>query len=204
MVSKCCGSYGGGSLPAGVFSRPAGTGVKCFLWAGAPGLLQVRGSTGAPSRRALPFRDGPSPPRPTRCRRGRHDIGARRTGGLDAVMERPLDEARFLAALQEVLARRKLLTSSSIRDVAQTISNREPSVELAARTILFTDVRGSTQLLETTTTQLFFKELNYKLTQQGAVVRQFSGDVVKFTGDCLMASFQRFERLSQAFRFTLS
>src|SRR5207249_6506722 len=104
-------------------------------------------------------------------------------GGLDAVLERPLDEARFLAALQEVLARRKLLTSSSIRDIAQTISNREPSVELAARTILFTDVRGSTQLLETTTTQLFFKELNSKLTQQGAVVRQFSGDVVKFTGD---------------------
>src|SRR5207249_11895822 len=52
-------------------------------------------------------------------------------GGLDAVLERPLDEARFLAALQEVLARRKLLTSSSIRDIAQTISNREPSVELA-------------------------------------------------------------------------
>jgi len=124
-------------------------------------------------------------------------------GGLDAVLERPLDEARFLAVLQEVLARRKLLTASSIRDVAQTISNREPSVELAARTILFTDVRGSTQLLETTTTQLFFKELNYKLSQQGAVVRQFSGDVVKFTGDGLMASFQGFERLTQAFRCAL-
>jgi len=124
-------------------------------------------------------------------------------GGLDAVLERPLDEARFLAALQEVLARRKLLTASSIRDVAQTISNREPSVELAARTILFTDVRGSTQLLETTTTQMFFKELNYRLTQQGAVVRQFSGDVVKFTGDGLMASFQGFDRLTRAVQCAL-
>jgi class 3 adenylate cyclase len=124
-------------------------------------------------------------------------------GGLDAVLERPLDEARFLAALQDVLAKRKLLSSSSIRDAAQAISNREHSVELAARTILFTDVRGSTQLLETTTTQMFFKELNYKLTQQGAVVRQFSGNVVKFTGDGLMASFQGFDRLTQALRCAL-
>jgi class 3 adenylate cyclase len=124
-------------------------------------------------------------------------------GGLDAVLERPLDEARFLAVLQEVLAKRKLLTPSSIRDAAQGISHREPSVELAARTILFTDVRGSTQLLETTTTQMFFKELNYRLTQQGAVVRQFSGNVVKFTGDGLMASFQGFDRLTQAVRCAL-
>src|SRR5437899_1781918 len=125
-------------------------------------------------------------------------------GGLDAVLERPLDEARFLAALQQVLAKRKLLTPSSIMGAAQAISNREHSVELAARTILFTDVRGSTQLLETTTTQMFFKELNYKLTQQGAVGRQFSGDVVKFTGDGLMVSFQGFERLTQAFRSALT
>ncbi len=121
-------------------------------------------------------------------------------GGRDAVLERPLDEARFLSALQEVLAKRKLLTSSSIREATRAVSNREPSVELAARTILFTDVRGSTRLLEMTTTQMFFKELNYKLTQQGAVVRQFSGDVVKFTGDGLMASFNGFDRLTRAFQ----
>ena len=124
-------------------------------------------------------------------------------GGLDAVLERPLDEARFLAALEEVLAKRKLLTASSIRAAAQAISTHGPSVELAARTILFTDVRGSTQLLETTTTQMFFKDLNYRLTQQGAVVRQFSGEVVKFTGDGLMASFQGFDRLTQAIRCAL-
>src|SRR5207245_3098724 len=69
-------------------------------------------------------------------------------GGLDAVLERPLDEARFLAALQQVLATRKLLTPSSIMGAGQAIATREHSVELAARTILFTDVRGSTQLLE--------------------------------------------------------
>jgi class 3 adenylate cyclase len=124
-------------------------------------------------------------------------------GGLDAILERPLDEARFLAVLEEVLAKRKLLTFSSIRGAAQAISGREPSVELAARTILFTDVRGSTQLLETMSTQMFFKELNYKLTQQGAVVRQFSGAVVKFTGDGLMASFQGFDRLTKAVRCAL-
>jgi adenylate cyclase len=124
-------------------------------------------------------------------------------GGLDAILERPLDEARFLAVLEEVLAKRKLLTFSSIKGAAQAISGREPSVELAARSILFTDVRGSTQLLETMSTQLFFKELNYKLTQQGAVVRQFSGAVVKFTGDGLMASFQGFDRLTKAVRCAL-
>jgi len=124
-------------------------------------------------------------------------------GGLDAVLEQPLDEARFLEVLQEVLAKRKLLSSSSVREAAQAISNRQPSVELAARTILFTDVRGSTQLLETTTTQTFFKDLNHKLTQQCEAVRQFSGDVVKFTGDGLMASFQGFDRLTQAFQCAL-
>jgi len=96
-------------------------------------------------------------------------------GGLDAVLERPLDEARFLAALEDVLAKRKLLSVSSMRAAAQAISTHGPSVELAARTILFTDVRGSTQLLETTTTQMFFKDLNYRLTQQGAVVRAIFG-----------------------------
>ncbi len=124
-------------------------------------------------------------------------------GGLDAVLERPLDEPRFLAALREVLAKRKLLAPSSVRDASQAVANREHPVELAARTILFTDVRGSTQLLETTTTQTFFKELNYKLTQQCAAVRQFSGDVVKFTGDGLMASFQGFDRLPRAFQCAL-
>src|SRR5438128_1371317 len=124
-------------------------------------------------------------------------------GGLDAVLEQPLDEARFLAALQEVLAKRKLLSSSSVREAAHAISIRHSSVELAARTILFTDVRGSTQLLETTTTQTFFKALNHKLTQQCAAVRKFSGDVVKFTGDGLMASFQGFDRLTQAFQCAL-
>ena len=124
-------------------------------------------------------------------------------GGIDAVLEQPLDEARFFAALQEVLAKRKLLSPSSVREAAQAMSNRQSSVELAARTILFTDVRGSTQLLETTTTQTFFQVLNHKLTQQCAAVRKFSGDVVKFTGDGLMASFQGFDRLTQAFQCAL-
>ena len=124
-------------------------------------------------------------------------------GGLDAVLEQPLDEARFFAALEEVLAKRKLLSPSSVREAAQAISFRHSSVELAARTILFTDVRGSTQLLEATTTQTFFEVLNHKLTQQCAAVRQFSGDIVKFTGDGLMASFQGFDRLTQAFQCAL-
>jgi len=102
-----------------------------------------------------------------------------------------------------VLAKRKLLSPSSVREAAQAMSNRQSSVELAARTILFTDVRGSTQLLETTTTQTFFQVLNHKLTQQCAAVRKFSGDVVKFTGDGLMASFQGFDRLTQAFQCAL-
>lgn len=126
------------------------------------------------------------------------------TAGVDVLLEKPLDETRLLAALREATSGPRARASSRPGAVVGVPTGREPGIELTARTILFTDVRGSTQWLEAATAQMFFRELNRKLSQQCDAVRRFRGEVMKFTGDGLMAVFQGLDRLAGALRCALA
>jgi adenylate cyclase len=99
----------------------------------------------------------------------------------------------------------RLLEISDAPTPTEQAPDRDNAVlGLAARTILFTDVRGSTQIIESAVTQTFFKALNKQLTRQSMIVRRYEGTVVKFTGDGLMASFQGFNRVSMALQCALA
>lgn len=119
--------------------------------------------------------------------------------GHDQVLSGPLDNDRLFAALRQAVLLRASPTPSLVEPVLPPAGADTPDVTLAARTILFTDMRGSTEFLESSTTQSFFKSLNYLLNQQALAVRQHAGTLVKFTGDGIMASFNGLDRLLHAF-----
>lgn len=137
--------------------------------------------------------------------------------GLDLdisdVLGKPIDLDRLIEAITVKADRRERSRNDAGDNAApspdqpRACADRAPasagpsaSGQFAARTVLFTDVRNSTQLLEAYGTEAFFVTLNRHLTVQSRAVREFGGTVLKFTGDGLMASFQGADRLANAFR----
>src|SRR4051812_49906959 len=72
--------------------------------------------------------------------------------------------------------------------------------ELFDAAVLFTDMRGSSDLVTRTTPHELFHVLNTTLSAQAAVVRACGGEVVKYTGDGLLAVFRGASRTWQALR----
>ena len=72
--------------------------------------------------------------------------------------------------------------------------------ELFDAAVLFTDMRGSSDLVTRTAPHEFFHLLNATLSAQAAVVRACGGEVVKYTGDGLLAVFRGASRAWQALR----
>lgn len=70
--------------------------------------------------------------------------------------------------------------------------------------VLFTDMRGSSDLITRMAPREFFRLLNTSLSAQAGCVRGFEGDVVKYTGDGLMAVFRGMGRSSLALRCALA
>ena len=76
--------------------------------------------------------------------------------------------------------------------------------DLFEAAVLFTDMRGSSDLITRTAPREFFRILNASLSAQAECVRGFEGDVVKYTGDGLMAVFRGMGRSSLALRCALA
>jgi adenylate cyclase len=72
--------------------------------------------------------------------------------------------------------------------------------EIFEAAILFTDLRGSSGLVTRTSTREYFRILNASLSAQAKVVRAHGGELVKYTGDGLMAVFRGDERRGHALR----
>ena len=66
--------------------------------------------------------------------------------------------------------------------------------ELFEAAILFTDMRGSSEIATSTSTHEFFRILNASLSEQTRIVRAHKGQVLKYTGDGLMAVFRGADR----------
>jgi adenylate cyclase len=126
---------------------------------------------------------------------------SQQTQGIDMVVEKPLCDERFFMSLRDLL-----LVRTSLRELeskTQQLTNlipegALPSIdshvdtegELFEAVVLFTDIRGSSQLIRKMPPYSFFKLLNQSLSAQSSQIRQGKGSVIKYTGDGLMAIFR--------------
>ena len=132
---------------------------------------------------------------------------------VDVTLAKPLREGLLSATIRQLLAVRApdLLSEQRNRNLASilpqaavdTAQALDHAVQLDERSILFTDVRGSSTLIERLEVKEFFDGLNDSLTAQAASVRRNQGEVIKFTGDGMMAVFRGMARVHLALRCAL-
>ena len=126
---------------------------------------------------------------------------SQRTRCIDVVIEKPLSDERFFMTLRDLLQVKMSLRE--LQSQTQRLSNLVPEGALSAAesnvdaegelfeaVVLFTDVRGSTQLIRKMPPRSFFRLLNQSLSAQSSQIRQYQGSVIKYTGDGLMAIFR--------------
>ena len=126
---------------------------------------------------------------------------ARQTKSIDVVIEKPLTDDRFFTTLHELLCVKD--TSRELQLKAERLSNLVPEgamsvidsqhtneAEIFEAAVLFTDIRGSSQLIQDIPPNEFFEQLNRLLSQQTQQIHHFEGAVVKYTGDGVMAVFR--------------
>ncbi|MCY7370388.1 MAG: adenylate/guanylate cyclase domain-containing response regulator [Polaromonas sp.] len=123
------------------------------------------------------------------------------TRGIDVVIEKPLSDERFFITLQDLLQVK--VSMRELQSKSQQLSNLVPEGALSAiessdnaeselfeAVVLFTDMRGSSQLIRKMPPRSFFNLLNQSLSAQSIQIRQHQGSVIKYTGDGLMAIFR--------------
>jgi adenylate cyclase len=134
-------------------------------------------------------------------------------GLVDVVIEEPLLEDSLPAAMRHVAGRRDAPRALDARHIAQLLPDgalaaleggRALHEELFEAAVLFTDIRGSSDLVTRTAPHDFFAMLNRCLSAQAAQVRTCGGAVVKYTGDGLMAVFRGPQRAPMALRCALA
>lgn len=133
------------------------------------------------------------------------------TGMIDEVVEKPVHFqllARSLEALQQRLPglkkdvpslnlERYLPTSLSVDELHAA---RAGDAILTEKTILFADIRRSTELLRQSNLDEFFVRLNRHFAAIAGIVERNRGEVIKYTGDGVLALFSGFARRYLGFR----
>lgn len=129
------------------------------------------------------------------------DLWAKQTNSIDLIVEKPLSDERFFTKLDDLL---KLKTSSKALEAkAQLLVNLIPEAALSAiepsfnneakmfqAIVLFTDIRRSTELIREMAPRVYFQMLNDILSAQAKLIKQHEGQVIKYTGDGVMAIFK--------------
>ena len=129
------------------------------------------------------------------------DLWAKQTKSIDLIVEKPLTDERFFSALEDLL--RVKNSSRALETKAQLLVNLVPEAALSAiepnfnneakmfqATVLFTDIRRSTELIREMPPREYFQLLNDLLSSQAKLIKQFEGFVIKYTGDGVMAIFK--------------
>lgn len=125
----------------------------------------------------------------------------------DGVQTKPVRLPQLLDALTPLMGQGQALRElgSTLPPSAQhRFIAHDHAATLCERTLLFSDVRGSTQVLERMQADGFFRTLNQLLTAQSEVVTANFGEVIKFTGDGMMAAFAGPNRVHLALRCALA
>ena len=139
------------------------------------------------------------------------DLWAKQTKSIDLIFEKPLSDERFFTALKDLLKVKN--TSRALETKAQLLVNLIPEAALSAidtnfnneakmfeATVLFTDIRRSTELIREMPPREYFRLLNDLLSSQAKLIKQFEGSVIKYTGDGVMAVFNGMGRSYLAMR----
>ncbi len=140
---------------------------------------------------------------------------AKQTQSVDVIIEKPLSDERFFITVTELLrvkaASREVNTrvaqlANLVPDEALSLMEGDAGdeAELFEAAVLFTDIRGSSQLIRDMPPQAFFENLNALLSAQAALVRSHQGSVIKYTGDGVMAVFRGMGRSYLALRCGLA
>lgn len=140
---------------------------------------------------------------------------AKQTSSIDVIIEKPLSDERFFTAVMDLLrvkaatretdARVARLTSLVPEGALAVIDNDfDDEAEILDAAVIFTDIRGSTRLIQDMPPQVFFENLNALLSAQAALVRTHQGAVVKYTGDGMLAIFRGMGRSYLALRCGLA
>ena len=136
---------------------------------------------------------------------------SQQTGCIDVIVEKPLSGERFFMTLNDLLNAKVSLRELQSR--AQRLSNLVPEgalsvvenafnveAELFEAAVLFTDIRGSSQLIRELPPRDFFHLLNQVLSAQAGQIVHYQGSVIKYTGDGVMAIFRGMGRSYLALR----
>ena len=139
---------------------------------------------------------------------------AKQTRSIDSILEKPLSDELFFATLEDLLASR--FATRKLQDRANRLARLVPVDALPAvesgvdsgasffeAAVLFTDIRGSSQLIRKLPPQDFFALLNQLLSAQARQIEGFEGSVIKYTGDGVMAIFKGMGRSYLALRCAL-
>lgn len=126
---------------------------------------------------------------------------SRDSGALDVILEKPYLMQRFRAALSDLVQGK--LASRAMQAKAARLENLLPEealsaidrnstgeVEIFEGTVLFTDIRRSSEMITHMPPREFFSQLNQTLSIQARLVRDYEGSVIKFTGDGMLAVFR--------------
>lgn len=121
---------------------------------------------------------------------------------IDMIFDKPIDldkVSHFLTERISIIRKQRDLNHQHLNllrflptgALRRIFSNPEPgSAELFEMTVMFTDIRDSTQLIMRESARDYFVKLNAILASQAQLIRNFDGMVVKTTGDGLLAVFE--------------
>ena len=142
------------------------------------------------------------------------DLWAKQTKSIDLIVEKPLSDERFFMTLKDLLKVKN--SSRALETKAQLLVNLVPEAALSAletnfnneakmfeATVLFTDIRRSTELIRAMPPREYFQLLNDLLSLQAKIIKQFEGSVIKYTGDGVMAVFKGMGKSYLAMRCAL-
>jgi class 3 adenylate cyclase len=139
----------------------------------------------------------------------------REHGYLHAILEKPLRLDTLFNTITELAERG--VKERSLREHVQALSDLVPEGALQAlrdggetrdemfeATIVFTDIRRSSEFITSQPARDYFRALNASLSAQSTRIRASGGAVVKYTGDGIMALFRGMARSHLAMRCALA
>ncbi len=134
------------------------------------------------------------------------------TAMIDAVVDKPVvfdALADLVRQFMQTIKAQQESTQTLIqfqKYLPRTLSNEEIAgansgdAFITERTILFTDIRRSTQLIRKENLEQYFQRINKHFNDLGEIVEKHKGEVIKYTGDGMLATFGGFGRQYLGFK----